>query len=302
MGAVLARAASMVGIIIMGYILKRWGFLDGSLFPVFSKLSIRIVLPCMIISKFSEFTMDRSYLLLLPVGILINLFTIAVGFLAGHRGGRDRQAYNMINYSGFNIGAFVLPFTQVFLGAEGVVALCLFDCGNSIMCTGGTYALASMVAGGGEKRGIGSFLKKLFSSIPMDVYLIMVILALLNIKLPLFIQTFAGIVGNANAFLAMLIIGLGFEWNLKSDDLKDTGVSLVFRYAVALVCALLFRAFLPFPTDVVKALMLAAFAPLSALTPVFTDWIGGDVGKSSALNSISLLISTMIITAILVLM
>ena len=299
MAEVLARAVSMMGIIILGYVLKERGFLNRSLFPVLSRITINITLPCVIISKFSDFDMNRAFLVLLPVGIAINLLTILIGYISGAPGGRKQRSFNMINLSGFNIGAFVLPFTQVFLGAEGVVALCVFDCGNSIMCTGGTYAMASMVAGEGERQGIKGFLKKLFSSIPMDVYVIMVILSF-HIKLPLLVRTFAGIVGNANAFLAMLIIGIGFEWRMRKEEVKETVFIVVIRYAVAVVCAVLAVKLLPFSQEVIKAMILAAFAPLSALTPVFTERTGGDVSLSSTINSITILISTIIITTLLV--
>ena len=300
MAEVLARAISMMGIIILGYVLKERGFLNRSLFPVLSRITINITLPCVIISKFSDFDMNRVFLVLLPIGIAINLFTILIGYLSGAPGGRAQRAFNMINLSGFNIGAFVLPFTQVFLGAEGVVALCVFDCGNSIMCTGGTYAMASMVAGEGERQGIKGFLVKLFSSIPMDVYVLMVILSFFHIKLPLLVRTFAGIVGNANAFLAMLIIGIGFEWRMKREEVKETVFVVLTRYAIAVVCAVLAARLLPFSSEVIKAMILAAFAPLSALTPVFTERTGGDVSLSSTINSITILISTIIITTLLV--
>jgi len=206
----------------------------------------------------------------------------------------------MINLSGFNIGAFVLPFTQVFLGAEGVVALCVFDCGNSIMCTGGTYAMASAVAGEGQRQGAAGFFRKLFSSIPMDVYVIMVVLSFFQIRLPLLVRTFAGLVGNANAFLAMLLIGIGFEWRMKKEEVKETLFIVLTRYAAAAVCAVLAVKLLPFSSEVIKAMVLAAFAPLSALSPVFTERTGGDVSLSSTINSITILISTIIITSLLV--
>ena len=50
----------------------------------------------------------------------------------------------MLNFSGYNIGAFTLPFIQNFLGSFGVIAICMFDVGNSISCTGGSYALTTM--------------------------------------------------------------------------------------------------------------------------------------------------------------
>ena len=62
-----------------------------------------------------------------------------------------RQDFYVFNLAGYNIGCFTLPFAQSFLGPFAVVATCMFDVGNSIMCTGGTYALTSGLVHTGEK-------------------------------------------------------------------------------------------------------------------------------------------------------
>ena len=85
----------------------------------------------------------------------------------------------------YNIGAFTLPFVQNFLGAFGVVATCMFDTGNSIMCTGTSYTITKSVLHSEEGRLTPKVVvKRLFSSVPFDTYLIMLILVLFNIRLP----------------------------------------------------------------------------------------------------------------------
>ena len=135
----------------------------------------------------------------------------------------------------------------------------------------------------------------------MDVYLIMLTLSLLHVRMPLLVRTFTSTVGGANAFLAMLVIGVGFEWRMKREEVKETLESLMFRYGFALVLALGFYFLLPFASEVREAMAMAAFAPLSALCPVFTQRIGGNESLSSTLNSISIIISTLCITALLLL-
>ena len=299
MAPILAKAATMVMIILMGYGLKRIGYLSHDYFRVLSRISLNITLPCTIIAKFAEFEMNYAFLVFVGFGLALNLLCIAVGFLAGKRKGPGQQAYYMINLSGFNIGAFTLPFVQTFLGADGVVAVCLFDTGNSIMCTGGTYALASNVASAGERHGIGTFVRKLFSSVPLDTYLTMLVLSMLHIRMPLLVNTFASTVGGANAFLAMLVIGVGFEWRMKRHELTDTLITLLFRYGLAVIVALCFWFLLPFGAEVRQAMVMTAFAPLSALCPVFTQRVGGNEELSSTLNSISIVLSTLIITGLL---
>ncbi len=300
MAEVLAKAISMVAIIFVGYFLKRTGFLTREAFPLLSRISLNVTLPCVIIAKFSEFTLDYAFLVFVPIGIALNLFCSFLGYIVGSKGGPSSRGYYMINLSGFNIGSFALPFTQAFLGPESVVAVCLFDTGNSIMCTGGTYAMASMVADAGERHTVKEFLKKLFSSIPLDVYLFMLIISVLQLRLPLLVTTFAQTVGNANAFLAMFVIGVGFEWRMKKEEQLHTIFSLILRYGIAAAIAALFWFLLPFSAEVRKAMMIVAFAPLSALCPVFTLRIGGDESLSSTLNSMSIVISTVIITILLV--
>ena len=299
MDIILTKACTMVGIIILGYFLKSIGFLDKEHFRTLSKLSISVTLPCVIIGKFSQFTMDYAFLIFIFIGLGLNLLTNAFGYLVGSKGGNASRAFYMVNLSGFNVGAFTLPFVQNFMGAEGIVAACLFDCGNSMMCTGGTYALASSVAAKGERQSLKAFLKKLFSSIPLDTYLIMLVLCMLNIHLPQPVLSFASTIAGANSFLAMIVIGIGFEWKLKRDQIKATGICLAFRYSFSTVLALLFYHFLPFSQEVREAMVLIAFAPLSALCPVYTQWCGGDESLASTINSLTILISSVILTLLL---
>jgi predicted permease len=299
MSEVICKAAAMVAIIILGYVLKRIGFLSRDDFPVLSRIMINITLPCSIIAKFIDFQMDYSFLIFILFGLVLNLILISTGFLAGMPD-KKRQAFFMINFSGYNIGSFTLPFIQEFLGTSGVVATCMFDAGNSVMCTGGTLALASTVADSGGKQGIGSFFKKLFSSVPTDVYLIMLLLSALRIHLPLFLSTLAKTAGNANAFLAMLVIGLGFEWNMQRSEIRDTFFDLVFRYGFSVLIALAFWNLLPFEREVRVALVLTCFSPISALAPSFTMKTGGSVAISSAINSVSIVMSVIIMTILLI--
>ena len=300
MAPILAKAATMVCIIILGYTLKRIGYLGRDAFPMLAKLSLNVTLPCVIISKFGEFELDKAFLIFIFLGLILNFITNGAGYFLGRSGGRAQQAYDMINLSGFNIGSFGLPFVQTFLGAQGVVAVCLFDTGNSIMCTGGTYALASMVAARGERQSVKGFLKKLFTSIPMDVYLTMLVLSLLHVRLPLFVTTFTSTVGSANAFLAMMVIGLGFEWRMKREEVWHTVRSLLLRYGMAILFALAFYFLLPFSLEVRQAMVIVAFTPFSALCPVFTMRVGGNESLSATLNSIAIVISTIVITCLLV--
>lgn len=131
-------------------------------------------------------------------------------------------------------------------------------------------------------------------------YVIMVILGLLHIRLPSPIISCAEIIGNANAFAAMLMIGVGFKLEANRTQIGKIVKILLVRYAVAALLALICYYLLPFDLSVRRTLMILAFSPIPSSAPAFTGDIKGDVGLSSAVNSFSIIISIVIIVSLLV--
>ena len=169
MGEVLIKAGALVLIIVLGYGLKRAGFFKVTDFTFLSKVVINLTLPGAIVTNFSKISFEAQLLWLVVIGIACNLVMIGVGYLTALHDTKTEKAFWLINYSGYNIGSFAMPYIQGFLGPMGVVSACMFDAGNAILCTGGTYSIAASVAATGEKGGVWPFLKKMFSSIPLDV-------------------------------------------------------------------------------------------------------------------------------------
>ena len=79
------------------------------------------------------------------------------------------------------------------------------------MCLGGTFTAASTVVSSDQKPTFYSIIKKLFSSIPFCTYIVLFFLSLFHISIPTQVLTITSIAGNANAFLAMLMIGILLE-------------------------------------------------------------------------------------------
>jgi len=74
---------------------------------------------------------------------------------------------------------------------------------------------------------------------------------------------------------------------------------LSIRYAIAAALALSFYFLLPFAVEIRQALVILAFAPIGSAIPAFTGELDGDVGLSSALNSMSIVISIVCIVSLL---
>ena len=240
---VLTKATVFIAIIVMGYLLKRKGFFKASDFRIISKIVLNITLPCAVISNFNNLKIDMSLLFLIFIGIICNLVTVGAGYLVALKKSDDEKAFNMINFSGYNIGCFAMPYVQNFLGPIGVVATCLFDAGNSLLCTGGTYSIASAVAKTDGKTTLSSFIKKVFSSIPLNTYIIMLIVSYFNFQIPKPIIMFTDTVGAGNGFLAMLMVGVGLELNLKRSQIGKIVQTLSIRYGISIIMAFIFFIF-----------------------------------------------------------
>lgn len=298
---ILTRAGSFIGIIILGYVLKRIGFFKDEDFTILSRITIRITLPATIVTSFAGKEIDPSMLTLTFMAIGCGLIYVAIGFLINRKNSKEQQAFEMLNLPGYNIGTFVIPFAQSFLGPLGVIAVSLFDTGNAVICLGGAFSLACMVKDG-SGFSVRRIIKALSKSVPFVFYITMLLLNLVKFPIPDFVVSFAGTIGNANAFMAMLMIGVGFKLGGEKSQIRTIVKLLSIRYGIAIILAVISYFILPFPLEVRQALVILLFSPIGSAVPGFTGEMKGDVGLSSALNSIAMAISITITVILLFVM
>ena len=296
---ILARAGCYIAIIVLGNVLRRKGFFGEETFRVLSKIVINLTLPASIIASGAGRPMDVSMLLLPVLGFGGGVLYVLASLAVNRRAGGDQKAFGIVNTAGYNIGNFAMPFAAGFLGPVGVQATSVFDVGNAFIVFGGSYGVARAAKEGG-KMDILRILKAPFRSVPFLTYLTMLILNLNGWNLPKPVMELSGIIGNANAFLAMLMIGVGFKLSGDRSQLGRIAKILSVRFGLAAVLAVCFWCFLPFDPVVRKTLVILAFSPMASVSPVWTSELKGDVGLSSAITSISIDISIVIMVALLV--
>ena len=298
---ILVKAACYITIIVMGYVLRKKNFFGPEAFGVLSKIVMKITLPCAIIASSAGKPIDISMLAIVLLGLGGGIVYMILAALVHRKHSNSQRAFAVLNTPGYNIGTFAMPFTQSFLGSMGVITTSLFDMGNAFICLGGAYGIAASVK---EGKGFDfkRIVKGLAMSVPFMTHLTMVLLNLFHLAPPAPVVSFAQIIGSGNAFLAMLMIGVGF--NLSGDRSQFGAIARILsvRYGLAAVLALAFYFLLPFGLEVRQALVILAFSPIGSAVPVFTAELKGDVGLSSAINSIAILISIVVIVALLLIM
>ncbi len=296
----MVKPLSYVLLIVLGYALKRAGFFGREDYRLMSRIMINITLPCTIVRAFSGFSRDPQMFLIVGISFVCSMLPPILMYLATPGVDTRLRAYRMINIGGYNIGCFSLPLIEAFFGGTGVVAACMFDVGNAVMMTGGAYALTSTLlkTGGETRESAGDILMKFLKSAPFDTYLIVFLLMALNVQLPEAVYTLAQPAANANAFIAMLMIGMMFEPAGDRTKLTEAARELAVRYAIAAVFALACYFLTPFSLIIRQTLVVLCFAPLSSLAPIYTDRCRSDTALASFTNSVSIAVSLVAMLAL----
>ena len=299
--SILSRAGCFVAIIFLGMILRKVGYFRREDFTLLSKIVIRITLPAAIISNLAGREFDYSLFVLILIGFIYGVILMAAGYILNRRRDSGDKAFAVLNMSGVNVSNFVLPFAQGFLGPEGVLAVSLFDVGNGVICLGGAYSVAGMMKEKQKRFSLMPVLRSLGKSVPLVTYVIMFALCLLRVRLPGPVVDLAGIIGSANAFLAMLMLGVGFQ--IDKSRIPEVLRILIPRYLIGLAFAALCWFLLPVPAVYRQTLVIPFLGPVSSAVPAFTAQLKGDYELSSAINSFSILISVvLIIIALLIIL
>ena len=159
-----------------------------------------------------------------------------------------------------------------------------------------------MVKESGKKFSLRPIFRALFRSVPFITLMTMLLISLLHLSLPQPVLEFAGIISGANAFLSMLMVGVGFELSGDRTQLGAIARTLLPKYLFGMLMSIVCFRFLPMPLAYRQALAILFFAPIPSAAPAFTADMGGYYGLASAANSIAILISivAIVITLLLV--
>ena len=295
---ILIKAGCYIAIIILGILLRRIGFFKESDFSVLSKIVIRVTLPAALIVNAATRDFSPELLFLSLLGLGGGILYMAAGWFVSRKASKEQQAFDILNHAGYNIGVFVIPFTQSFLGTAGVMTASIFDVGNAFVCLGGAYGAAAAIKDG-NGFDMKRVLKALSVSVPFLVHIGTLLMNLLHIPFPAPLVECAGIIANANAFLAMLMIGVGFKLTLEKAKLTRIFRALAIRYGIAAILGLCYWFLLPFDRVIRLTLVILAVSPIGSAVPGCTGDLGGDVGLSCTINSMTILISIITIVVLL---
>jgi len=291
MTGILLKSASLVSFILLGYLLKRKGVFGPEDYRIITKIVLNITMPCAAIVSFSSYQPDFSLLLATVLGFGLNCLMLVVAFLVSRGIPRNIRSIWLNCVPGFNIGAFAMPFVQSFLSPASLVGTCLFDTGSALMCNGTTYAISRNILDGTTGVNLKRIGNTLLHSVPFLTYFTLLIVTLVKLPIPKPLVTFVSPAANANAFVAMFMVGMMFDLHMEKAYLKQMAKILALRFSLGAAAAALFYFCMPLPLEIRQALAIAVFAPASMTSTAFAVKAGGDPAVAAGVNSISILIS-----------
>ncbi|MFV0315210.1 MAG: AEC family transporter [Anaerotignum sp.] len=300
MEIVLTKAFGFLFMIGMGFCLKCVGLFSKEDTDLLTRIVMKITLPMVIVSNFRNLDLTSSFIIDIGLGFVTNLIVIGFIILFSRKKQPSERAFYLINGSGYNIGLCTMPFMQSFFEAEAIAIVCMFDVGNAIMVFGITFTIAMVIAKGRENVNGKEIAKTLFSSMPFVAYIIMISISALNIKLPSIVFDLSAMIGQANTFLAMIMIGIMFEPKIEKRLVKDMFHVFVLRLSVACLFSYLIYHYLPAPVLHRQVLSIVVFSPILSVAPIYTGRCGYDRAAAAVLNSFMLPISLVLMTILLI--
>ena len=296
----LIKVAAFVVTIVVGYIAGRSGKLGSRPGVTVSTIVFNFTLPCAVIHAFGAAEFDTSLLILVPIGFACAAVPYLVTTLITLKRPREERVFLMMGGNSFNIGCFALPFIQTVFPAPMAVTACLFDAGNSVVGTGGSYAVTGLIASEKPVNHPVKFLaKRLFSSAAFDCYVVLLVLAIAGIRIPEPIVTFTEPIAGANACLAMLMLGLMLSLRVDSQKIKLVAQDIALRVVFSAILTALVWTFLPFDATTKAVVSIMLWAPATAISTTFTLWLGGDAGLAGFANAITIVIGVVAAVVIL---
>ena len=290
MSNVLTQTIVYVILLFAGYGFKKAGIFKVEDTDFLKKVILYLTMPAMAVNGLKDLELQPSFLWCFLVGFGTSTILMLVGMAVTRRKSPEERVLYLFNFNTYNIGNFAIPFLTGLISTEGFAALCLFDIGVAIYLYGIDYSLAEAVKGGKGSFSLKFLLKKIFTSPITDMYLLMILLAALHLRLPDPILKLASVMGNANAFLAMLSIGILFELNLEKKNIRDMVKFFVLRYGTILLIMAGVILLIPFSQDIRQAICVLLMAPVASIAPLLTMNAGGDGAKAAQINSVSILI------------
>ena len=280
-----------LSIILLGFLLKKYGFVTEKDGKTISRFLMHTTFPALMIVSTARVQLD-SELFLIPlfcIGFCVIMLSIAWFWFSNYT--NDLRGVLTMGAGTANVGLFGFPIIEGLFGKEALVYAVMFDIGNTLIAFGVVYPLGRFFASGGS-AGLDwkAILKRVFSLPPFLGLFVGLSINALSIPLPSLAFDALDVLAKGNKPLVLLLMGVYLSFNLDKNQLKAISKVLSIRYVVGLSMVALLYFFLP-PSLMQSVLIICVLLPLGMTILPFSDEMNFDSRIAGTLLNISLLIS-----------
>ncbi|KFI54075.1 AEC family transporter [Bifidobacterium callitrichos] len=301
----LFQACSLLLVIVGTYALKHLHVFGERDYKVAQGLVFNLTLPCAIILSFATNKHDMRMLWIVLFGFFACLIPLFVVYFGSRGDERNYRAFQMLNASGLNLGAFCLPVVQTFMGASAGLPIIMLDIGNATVATAGSLTITRTLLKMDDnfkalpwRLRLRNIARDFLGSISFDIYMLMLVFMFLRITIPQPIVTLITPFANANAFCAMAMIGLMMEVPDNRKDKVELAKVIAWRAVFGVIIALAAWFLLPFDARIREIIVLGAFAPVTIFSTKFTDSLTGNAKLAGFSLTVTAIIGLVVMTVL----
>nr|WP_241520227.1 AEC family transporter [Bifidobacterium catulorum] len=299
------KSGALLLVIVGAYLLKHLHVFGERDYKVAQGLVFNMTLPCAIVMSFATNKHDMRMLWIVLFGFVCCLVPLFIVYFGSFRDERKYRAFQMLNASGLNLGAFCLPVIQTFMGASAGLPVIMMDIGNAMVATAGALTITRTLLHMDENfkslpmiLRLRNIARDFLGSVSFDIYMLMLVFMFAHITIPQPVVTLITPFANANAFCTMAMIGLMMEIPAVRKDRIELLKVIAWRVVFSVVIALGAWYLMPFPLHIREILTLAAFSPITIFSTKFTDSLTGNAKLAGFSLTVTAVISLAAMTAL----
>ena len=298
----------ILGMILVGFVIGEKGWFDDKSRGLIAKLVTQIALPCYMLYTITQRFTAADLLKMLPalrfpalsMVVLLGIATAVARIFAVRQ---DRRGLFISMFFNSNTIFVGLPINQALFGDASIpYVLIYYMCNTTFFWTLGTYLIQR--DGEGEAQfDLKTSVKKVFSP-PLMGFLLGLVMVMLQIKLPAFLDSDLQYLGNLTTPLSMIFIGLSVSHvGVKQLILgKDQLLILLGRFLVAPLLMATIVYWAPLPSLMKQVFIIQSAMPVMTNAPVVARLYRADSDYAAVMVTERTLATMVVIPILMVLM
>lgn len=298
----------ILGMILVGFVIGEKGWFDDKSRGLIAKLVTQIALPCYMLYTITQRFTAEDLLKMLPalrfpalsMVVLLGIATAVARIFAVRQ---DRRGLFISMFFNSNTIFVGLPINQALFGDASIpYVLIYYMCNTTFFWTLGTYLIQR--DGEGEAQfDFKTSVKKVFSP-PLMGFLLGLVMVMLQIKLPAFLDSDLQYLGNLTTPLSMIFIDLSVSHvGVKQLILgKDQLLILLGRFLVAPLRMATIVYWAPLPSLMKQVFIIQSAMPVMTNAPVVARLYRADSDYAAVMVTERTLATMVVIPILMVLM